>query len=267
MGLQVLVSAVKKEAKELARQMNLESNAIIIIQDDGFAFQEFEIDSGINSDDGSIVKKKVKAYTFAERGVGLSRNNALMRAEDELLLFSDEDIVFDHGYAQIITREFAAHPAADLIMFNVKVDKRRATYENKAFHRVRWYNYGRYPAYSIAARTDKIHAANVNFSLLFGGGAKYASGEDTLFLHDCLKKGLRLFASPQFIGCEVYRESTWFDGFTEKFFHDRGVMYRYLYGVMANPLAFRFLWSKRKEMCRDIKLRQAYHLMKEGIRK
>jgi glycosyltransferase involved in cell wall biosynthesis len=252
MTLQVLVAAVGQNPRELAAKMNIESEAIIINQSDSFGYEEFST-------------PLIKAYTFAERGVGLSRNNALLRASGDIVLFSDEDIVLDSGYPETILAEFAAHPQADVILFNVEVDERRATYHNTAFKRVRWYNYGRYPAYSIAARTKRLHNANITFSLLFGGGARYSVGEDNLFLRDCLKNGLKLFASPQKIGQEIYRESTWFTGYNEKYFYDRGVQYHYLYGYMAKPFALRSLWSKRKLMCQEIPLQKAYKLMKNGI--
>jgi glycosyltransferase involved in cell wall biosynthesis len=257
MTLQVLVAAVEQNPHELAATMNIESGAIIIVQDDRFAYEEFAVGD----------TAKVRAFTFAERGVGLSRNNALLRAEADIVLFSDEDIVLDKGYAETILAEFAAHPRADVILFNVAVDERRWTYWNKAYKRVRWYNYGRYPAYSIAARTERLHEMGVTFSLLFGGGARYGAGEDNLFLHDCLKSGLQVYASPLRIGEETYRESSWFKGYNEKYFYDGGVLYHYLYGVMARPFALRFLLAKKSEMCQEIGLWRAFRLMREGIKK
>ena len=254
MTIQVLISAVKQNVNDLAVKMNLGTDAIIINQDDYFSYEEFLFRGA-----------KVKAYTFAERGVGLSRNNALLRADSDIILFSDEDIVLDDNYGDTIRSEFINNPKADLILFNVTVDERRATYHNNTFKRVRWYNYGRYPTYSIAARRKPLHAANVFFSLLFGGGAKYGSGEDSLFLHDCLQKNLKIYGSPKKIGSEIYRESTWFTGYNTKFFYDRGVLYHYLYGLMAKPMALRFLWVKRKIMGNGVSLMQAYRLMKSGI--
>ena len=254
MTIQVLVAAVKKNVRGLVTEMNLNTDAIIINQDDYFSYEEFQHNQAL-----------IKAYTFAERGVGLSRNHALLRANGDIVLFSDDDIVLEDDYADVIRDAFTAHPQADLMIFNVAVDERRATYRNTAFKRVRWYNYGRYPTYSVAARTERLHFHNISFSVLFGGGAKYSSGEDSLFLHDCLKKGLKVYSSPKYIGREVYRESTWFTGYTEKFFYDRGVIYRLLYGMMAKPFALRFLYAKKAEMCREISFKQAYQLMKKGI--
>ncbi|MCL2051040.1 MAG: glycosyltransferase family 2 protein [Lachnospiraceae bacterium] len=254
MSLQVLVAAMGQNVHSLAEQMNLKSNAIIINQDDYFGYEEF-----------THGEAKIKAYTFAERGVGLSRNNALLRADSDIVLFSDEDIVLNSSYPEMIAKEFKLFPHADIILFNVFVDERRSTYRNLEHKRVRWFNYGRYPAYSIAARVKSLHEANITFSLLFGGGAKYSNGEDSLFLRDCLKKGLKIYGSPVNIGREIYRESTWFQGYNEKFFYDRGVLYHFLYGRMAKLLALRFLLAKKGEICQEIKLKQAYRLMKSGI--
>lgn len=254
MKLQVLVAAVNQEVNTLAEKMNLETDAIIVNQCDCFAYQEY-----LHKD------RVIRCFSMAERGVGLSRNTALMRADEELCLFSDEDIVFYPGYEEVVRRAFEKNKDADVITFNFKVDPSRATYHNQSAKRIRWYNYGRYPTYAVAARTKALHRANVSFSLLFGGGARYSNGEDSLFLHDCLKKGLHLYAATAELGQEVYRESTWFKGYDQKFFVDRGVLYYHLYGRMARLFSLRFLLAYRKEMLRETGFLEAYRLMKRGI--
>lgn len=254
MRLQVLVAAVDEEVNKLAEKMGITSEAIIVNQCGHFDYCEYQHRG-----------KRIRCFSMAERGVGLSRNTALMRADGDICLFSDEDIVFDAGYEEAVIKAFEENPEADVIAFNFRVDPSRATYHNESYRRVRWYNYGRYPTYAVAARTAALHRINVSFSLLFGGGAKYSNGEDSLFLHDCLKKGLRIYASPVCLGQEVYRESTWFKGYHEKFFIDRGVLYHHLYGRMAKPFSLRFLVSHRGEMLKEMSLGAAYRLMKRGI--
>lgn len=254
MSLQVLVSAVGQEVSTLAEKMHLESDAIIINQTDCFAFQEYE-----------YAGKKISCYSFAEKGVGLSRNNALLRATADIVLFSDEDIVYDKGYEERILEEFKKHPEADMLLFNMRVGEARATYYTEQFHRVHIWNAGRYPTYSFAVRREKLHAAHVTFSLLFGGGAKYSNGEDSLFLKDCLTCRFKVYAVPVTIGTEVERESTWFNGYHEKFFTDRGVLYHFLYGKLAIPMAMRFLLAHGDVMCKEIPGREAFAMMKRGI--
>ncbi len=255
MKIQMLVSAVDQDVRTLAKRMNIRTDAVIINQCDGFAYEEYEHHSHM-----------IRCYSLRERGVGLSRNSALMRAEAEISIFSDEDIVYEDGYEGKVAEAFDRHKDADMLLFNVKVAEGRRTYWNEKEKRIRWYNYGRYPAYSIAARTDALHRANISFSLLFGGGAKYSNGEDSLFLRDCLKKKMKIVALPEVIGEEKERESTWFHGYNEKFFKDRGVLYHFLYGRMAVLFSLRFLLAHKEEMCREIGWRQAYSLMKKGIR-
>lgn len=255
MTLQLLVSAVDKDPHELARQMQIDSDALMIIQCGKNGFEEWEQDEHV-----------LRAYFFKEKGVGLSRNNALLRADRDISVFADEDVVYEKGYEQKILREFERHPEADMLLFNVDVCEERRTYHIESFGRVRQYNCGRYPAYSFAVRTEKMHRKNLTFSLLFGGGAKYSNGEDSLFIRDCIRSGMKVYRVPVTIGKEVPRPSTWFHGYDEKFFFDRGVLYRYLYGCLQKPFALRFLLKNKAKMCERIPLREAYRLMKQGMR-
>lgn len=256
--VQVLISALNQDSKTLAENMKIESDAVIVNQCDGYGYREWHTDSG-----------RIQSFSMAERGVGLSRNTALLHANADICLFSDEDIVLEKGYPDIVREAYRQNPDADMILFNVRVAPERRTYWNERVKRIRWYNYGRYPAYSISGKLEELRRANAHFSLLFGGGAKYSNGEDSLFLKDCLRAGMRIYAVPGCIGEEIPRESggsTWFHGFTEKFFTDRGVLYHYLYGGFAKAFAFRFLLKNKGEMCVEIPFKKAYRLMAEGIR-
>ncbi len=73
-----------------------------------------------------------------------------------------------------------------------------------------------------------------------------------------------MYRSTVLIGEEIPRPSTWFKGYDEKFFFDRGVMYHFLYGHLAWLMGARFVFTKRKEMCTDIPVSKAYRLLIEG---
>lgn len=255
MKIQVLVSAVEQNMAALVEKMNISTPAVVVNQCDSYGYEEMEHNGA-----------KIQCFSMPERGVGLSRNTALLHADAEVCLFSDEDITLTGDYAKEMEKAYREILDADMILFNVKVSPKRKTYWNTDIHRVNYRNYGRYPAYSISGKLDSLRRANVGYSLLFGGGAKYSNGEDSLFLRDCLRAGLHIYTHTICIGEEKERESTWFRGYTQKFFHDRGVLYHFLYGKLAKPLAWRFLWVHRQEMCREISVGEAYRLMKDGIR-
>ena len=253
--LEHLISAVNRVTADLVIQMRLKTDAVIVNQCDKFEYNEMD-------NCGS----KIRTYNCNERGVGVSRNTAILHAQGEILLIGDEDIVYTDTYVEDILKEFDAHPEADMILFNVDQSDGRFTYHNDSFGRVRIYNSGRYPAYSIAVRAKALQKSGIAFSTLFGGGARYSAGEDSLFLRDALKKKIRIYKSPVLIGHEITRKSSWFEGYNEKYFLDRGVLYHYLYGIFAKPLALRFLFSHKEELCVNIPLWQCYKIMKLGIK-
>ena len=251
MRVQVLASVMNEKLMDLAQRMGLESEAVIINQCDRLGYEEIEYKGHL-----------VRFYSFPDRGVGRSRNEAILRADGDICLFSDGDIIYEPGYAEAIKAEFERRPAADMILFNVTVEEERKTYHITERKRVHWYNCGRYGAVSFAVRRESLLSSGVTFSLLFGGGARYSNGEDSLFLKEFMDKGYSVYTAPVTIAREAAGESTWFQGYNEKFFRDRGVLYRYLYGKLARAMALRFLLAHRKKLCTDVTLRQAFRWMK-----
>ena len=62
--------------------------------------------------------------------------------------------------------------------------------------------------------------------MCFGGGTAHGSGEDVLFIKDCLKKNLNVIAVPATLAkLNESRESTWFKGYDEKYFYDKGYLF------------------------------------------
>lgn len=255
MSVEVLASVMHQDMAALVRRMRLCSDAVIINQCDGLDCAEMEYNG-----------HRIRFYSFPERGIGKSRNAAIERADGDICLFSDEDIVYAEGYARAIEEEFARNPKADMILFNIEVEESRRTYFITERKRVHWYNCGRYGAVSFAVRRDSLLASGVKFSLLFGGGARFSNGEDSLFLKEFMDKGYRVYTAPVTIGREAAGESSWFAGYNEKFFHDRGVLYHYLYGLMAIPFSLRFLLAHRGTLCGQISVGRAFRWMRDGVR-
>lgn len=253
MRVQVLASVMNEEPKALLSRMGLESDAVIINQCDRLGSEEI-----------AYKGHQVRFFSFPDRGVGRSRNEAILRADGDICLFSDADIVYEPGYAEKIAAEFERNHDADMILFNVTVEEERRTYHITERRRVRWYNCGRYGAVSFAVRRESLLSSGVTFSLLFGGGARYGSGEDSLFLKEFMDKGYKVYTAPVTIGREAAGESTWFSGYDEKFFRDKGVLYRYLYGKMAPAMALRFLLAHRARLCAKVPLGQALWWMRDG---
>lgn len=221
LSYQILVSTMHQNDFSLYKKMNLESDAIIIDQ-----CQENSFDERV------ISKNNVKMYSFAERGIGLSRNTALMRATADIVEFADDDMIFVDGYQQMVIEEFEKHPEADAILFSVKsLNSERPLLTIDKFSRVGRINALKYGCARLAVRREKILYNNVSFSLLFGGGSKYSCGEDTIFLQDCIKAGLRIYKSPILVASVKQDSSSWFSGYTDKYYKDKWTLFAAIFPI------------------------------------
>lgn len=247
MTIQVLVAAMNQKEDRLIDRMHIQTDAIVVNQCDQNRFASF-----------AKGEHEIRFLSLAERGVGLSRNTALMRATADIVLFADEDLRYVPGYDKIILRQFEEHPEADVVIFSVEsLNRSRPLYKitkNRRIHRIEALKYG---CARVAARREKLLYANICFSLLFGGGAKYGSGEDTIFIQDCIKRGLKVYTSTANIACVEQSGSTWFRGYDDKYFFDKGVLIATVMPVLCWPyilyttFKFRFL-QHEKVACENI---------------
>ena len=237
MKIQVLISTMHQTDHSLLDKMNIQSDAIVVNQCNRNEIEEFEYKG-----------HQILWMSLKERGVGLSRNTALMRATADIILFADDDVVYDDGYEKTIVDCFEKYATIDMLIFRVEsTNKDRPTKKESRNHRLTWFNSMKYGAFRIAIRKAAIRKANVFYSLLFGGGAKYQAGEDTLFIQQCLKNKIKAISVQKRIGIVEQNQSTWFVGCNEKYFHDKGVLVRHCFGLWAKPLLLLLLVKNRHE--------------------
>lgn len=218
MTLQVLVSTMHQTDYSLLDKMNIQTDAIVVNQCDRNEFETFDYRG-----------HRIQWLSLNERGVGISRNTALMRADGDIVLFADDDMVYYDGYEGAVLQAFQKNTSADVICFNLDLISRKEEYFGRKYcnkaRKLHLYNMLRYGAPAIAVRRNAVCCKRITFSLLFGGGAPFSSGEDSLFLVDCKRNGLKLRAEPYVLAEVDQTTSTWFKGYTEKFFEDKGRFY------------------------------------------
>jgi len=255
MKVEVLVSTMNQKDTSLIQKMNIQTDAIIINQTDN-----------INASVEKIYENTVRWYSFNERGVGLSRNNALMRSNADICLMADDDMVYMNGYQEIVVEAFNTNPKADMILFNVPIHKKNGEtrIKVKKNERIRFFNSLKYGTVNIAFRLETILKENMFFSLLFGGGAKYSSGEDSIFITDAIKKGLQVYSSKEIIAEIIEDESTWFQGYNEKYLYDRGALFRAIWGNKAFLLNLQFVIRHRKLYSDEYNIYRALKIMMNG---
>ena len=82
--------------------------------------------------------------------------------------------------------------------------------------------------------------ANLSFTTLFGGGCIFPSGEDSMFLKDAVKAGLKIYVSSKTIGQVSFAQSTWFTGYDKKYFYGVGAFYQ---AARKSTKGLRFLYT------------------------
>lgn len=255
--VEVLVACMGQSDGSLYREMNLQTDAVLASQGDSHEYKEYVMDDG----------STVRLIATTDRGVGRNRNKALDNARGEYLVSADQDMVYVDGYEEIILSAFERCPKADIIVFDLEYCNRftPARKKDTRFKRVHIWNSMRYGTARVAMRRGAIEKNCLRFSTLYGGGAEFSSGEDSLFIREAMRKGLKMYASPITIAKVKQEESSWFKGYNEKYFVDKGVLVANAFPVMKHLLKYYFAFGMRN-LTKEFGFRKIVKLMKEGFR-
>lgn len=252
--LQVLIAAMNESDFSLIKNMNIHCDCVLANQTNNTSKGDFDID-------GNSVK--VINSTFV--GIGENRNLALGNADADIVLFADDDMVYADNMPQGVLEAFAANPKADVIVFACtetdESGKVVLEYAPRSCRRMA-FNSLKFPAYVIAARRERLNRKKIRFSTMFGAGSSYVFGEDTVFLADCFKKGLKVYGSGFKIGTSTKRLH-WFDGYTDEFFFCKGAVYRCIFGHLS-PI-FALYYAKKYAKVSGLDRKKIFALMEKGI--
>ena len=243
MKLEVLISTYNRKEYSFLDKMNIQTDIVVgnqIGKDEKFTFKK-------NYGNVKIVCSNTK-------GLSYNRNITLANSEADICLLGDDDLVYLDNYFSTILKQFENNPSADVIIFNIhEASKKR--YVTKDTFVVNNFNYMRFGSVRIAFRRDRILAANIKFDERFGAGSEIPMGEDTIFLKDCLSKGLKIVAVPEYIlHLTEERESTWFNGYVDEYFINKGKLFKRLYPkiwiliALQDIVRHRRLYGKNKSM-------------------
>lgn len=215
MKIQVLVATMYQKNHTLLKKMNIKSNAIIGNQCNCNGVEKFKYN-----------EHDIIYLNFNERGVGLNRNNALMRATGDICIFADDDMIYRDNYVEIVEKAFNENPKADVLIFNL-IEKNPRRYIIKKKCKINYFNYMRYGTARIAVKLKSIKENGIYFNQCFGGGTEHCHGEDNLFLTECLNKKLNIYAIPEYIATLTEeRKSTWEQVTIDKYLEDQGYLYK-----------------------------------------
>ncbi len=215
MELEVLVATVQQSDLCLPEKMNLCQNTVIANQCGKWDYICSKTEGG-----------RVQMLSSDTVGVGFNRNIGLHMAQAEIVLFADDDVTYYDPTLQGVIDAFRELPDADVIFFAMDYTKDGQIFDRRRHptKRLHTWNSLRYGAARMAVRREAVMENRLTFSTLFGGGCLYSSGEDTLFILDALRCGLRVYSHSYVLGQCAKDSSSWFSGYSDKYFYDRGAL-------------------------------------------
>ena len=171
-----------------------------------------------------IQEDNIVMVSTPTRGVGVNRNIGINLTDAEYAFIVDDDMVFYDNAIDILNQALEEHSDADVIIFGFDYvkDSKIVRKRMQKSERVKLHNCLNYGICCALVKVASIRQKNISFTTLFGGGCLYGSGEDSLFYLECVRKKLKIYTYAESVGMNQYRESTWFKGYNDKFFYDKG---------------------------------------------
>lgn len=255
MELQVLVATMHQKDLSIVERMNIQQSTIIANQCGVWEYEEIKKDYGT-----------IQMISSATTGVGRNRNLALQLAQADILLFADDDVSYYEGTLQGVLDAFDELPDADVIFFGLDITNRgvvKAHYQDKKKH-LHFWNSQKYGAPRMAVRRSAITKNRIIFSHLFGGGSLYGSGEDSLFILDCFRNGLKVYAHPYVLGVCAEDNSSWFTGYNEKYMFDIGAFVAAAFPRAKHLMKYYYLWKASQKS--SLSLRELRYYINSGIK-
>lgn len=249
MTLEILISAMHQKDMNVADRCKIRSNVLIINQCENEYFLE----------DSELCRRMISTK---ERGLSRSRNMAIKNAKADICLVCDDDEVLVDNYESIIINTFEDNPQADLIAFSLYNSSK--SFADKPY-RIGYKDALKVCSCQVAFRREKILQKGVWFDEQMGAGTGNGGGEENKFLFDCLRKGLKIYYVPIAIATLSQTESTWFDGYTNTFFVQKGWAVKRIFNSTLKSLLYCVYFSifKYPVYKKDNNFHAAfYHLLK-----
>lgn len=175
-----------------------------------------------------------RMISTTERGLTKSRNLAIANSKADICLLCDDDEKFLPDYERTILQAYQDFPQADVLAF--KILDQPKTLPDRIL-RLRFPKLLNVSSWQISFRRESLLKNGVRFDELLGAGSGNGAEEELKFLLDCQRAGLKIWYIPTAIASVGQGDSTWFHGFDQEFFYNRGATTRYILGA---PLAFAY---------------------------
>lgn len=240
------------DSKEMIKRSHITSDTVIINQCDEENYKEENICNAL-----------LRTFSVTDRGLTKSRNLAISKSQADICIICDDDEIFNDGYEKAVSSAYDALPDADIIIFDM-VD--RPLKWGNSIKRLGYIDLMSVSSWQITFRREKLLASGVLFDENMGAGSGNGAEEEFRFLTQCRKAKLRIYHYPFRLASVAQTQSTWFKGFDEEFFVNRGNTTRYIMGLPLSVLyAAYYAFAKRKQLS-GMSMLRAFSYTVKGIK-
>ncbi len=138
----------------------------------------------------TLLREDFRVFTSPTKGLSINRNIALSKADAPILLISDDDVDYTPERLLSIIEKFEEYKDQDIITFRYESSnyvKKYPTSKCDLSNPTKGYYV---TSFEIAFRKDAVKG-KIWFNENFGIGATFPSGEEDIFIKDCLDAGLK----------------------------------------------------------------------------
>lgn len=146
--------------------------------------------NGPNEIPKALLRDDFRVFTSPTKGLSINRNIALSKAEAPILLISDDDVEYTPERLLSIIEKFEEYNDQDIITFRYESSNNVKKYPSSKCYLSNPTKGYYVTSFEIAFRKDAVKG-KIWFNENFGIGAKFPSGEEDVFIKDCLDAGLK----------------------------------------------------------------------------
>jgi glycosyltransferase involved in cell wall biosynthesis len=150
----------------------------------------------------ALQRADVRVGQSEGRGLSRNRNRALDMADGDIALLADDDVRYREGYIQALRETFEQNRDIDVACFRIATPGSEVDYKDyaKESYSLNEESHHYISSLEIAFRIEAVKGKKIRFDQRFGLGSELIqSGEEAVFIHDCVKSGLQVRYFPEYI--------------------------------------------------------------------
>lgn len=189
--IEILIATMNRTSLDFLYKMfpyeKLENLSLIIVnQTDEFHLLNSTIDS-------------IKVINSFDMGLSKSRNLAISNATKQILLIADDDVIYQKNFLKAISNSFNKNDNLDGICFQVIDDQNKFFRKYPLKKKLQLSYFEIFNCMSVEIAFKKSIGKNCKFDENFGLGSEFQLGEETIWLFDGIKKGIKFGYEPNVI--------------------------------------------------------------------